>query len=65
MTFVVWEATDDRFLGRDVHTLEVWAEVAGAARRFAQQDIQNVGEYEPAWRIRQLVRGVRHNRMRT
>ena len=65
VTFAVWEATDDRFLRRDVHTLEVWAEDAGAARRIAQQDIQTAGEYDPAWRIRQVVRGVKRKRKRT
>lgn len=65
VTFAVWEATDDRFLRRDVFTLEVWAEDAGAARRIAQQDIQTHGEYDPAWRIRQVVRGVRRKRKRS
>ena len=59
------EATDDRFLRRDVQTLEVWAEDAGAARRIAQQDIQSAGEYDPAWRIRQVVRGGKRKRKRT
>ena len=65
VTFAVWEATDDRFLRRDVHTLTVWAEDAGAARRIAQQDIQAAGEYDPAWRIRQVVRGVKRKRKHT
>ena len=65
VTFAVWEATDDRFLRRDVHTLEVWAEDAGAARRIAQQDIQTAGDYDPAWRIRQVVRGVKRKRKRS
>jgi hypothetical protein len=64
VTFAVWEATDDRFLRRDVHTLEVWAEDAGAARRIAQQDIQTAAEYDPAWRIRQVVRGAERKRKR-
>ena len=65
VTFAVWEATDDRFLRRDVHTLAIWAEDAGAARRIAQQDIQTASDYEPAWRIRQVVRGVKRKRKRT
>lgn len=65
VTFAVWEATDDRFLRRDVHTLEVWAEDAGSARRIAQQDVQAASEYDPAWRIRQVIRGVKRKRKRT
>ena len=65
VTFAVWEATDDRFLRRDVHTFEVWAEDAGAARRIAQQDIQAAAEYDPSWRIRQVVRGAKRKRKRT
>jgi hypothetical protein len=64
VTFAVWEATDDRFVRRDVHTSEVWAEDAGAARRIAQQDIQATGNYDPAWRIRQVVRGPERRRKR-
>jgi hypothetical protein len=65
VTFAVWEATDDRFVRTDVHTLDVWAEDASAARRIAQQDIQAAAEYNPAWRIRQVVRGTRRRRQRT
>jgi hypothetical protein len=65
VTFAVWEAADDRFVRRDVHTLEVWAEDAGAARRIAQQDIQTAADYNPAWRIRQVVRGEMRRRKRT
>jgi hypothetical protein len=65
VTFAVWEATDDRFIRTDVHTLEVWAEDAGAARRIAQQDIQTAGDYTPSWRIRQVVRGAKRRRQRT
>ncbi len=65
VTFAIWEATDDRFLRKDVHTVEVWAEDAGAARRIAQQDIQATAEYNPAWRIRQVVRGAKRKRKRT
>jgi hypothetical protein len=65
VTFAVWEATDDRFLRRDVHSLDVWAEDAGAARRIAQQDIQAAAEYDPAWRIRQVVRRAKRRRKRS
>ena len=65
MTFAVWEATDDRFVRRDVHTLDVWAEDAAAARRIAQQDIQTADEYQPAWRIREVVRGGKRKRQRS
>lgn len=62
VTFAIWEATDDRFVRRDVHTLEVWACDAAAARRIAQQDIQQVGGYLPAWRVRQVVRQAKRRR---
>lgn len=52
VTFAVWEATDDRFVRRDVHRMDVWAEDATTARRIAQQDIQSIEGYAPAWRIR-------------
>lgn len=55
VTFAVWEATDDRFVRRDVHRLDVWAEDATNARRIAQQDIQLIGGYQPAWRIRAVA----------
>lgn len=64
VTFAVWEATDDRFVRRDVHTLDVWAEDAASARRIAQQDIQAVGDYQPAWRIREVARGGARRRQR-
>jgi hypothetical protein len=64
VTFAIWEATDDRFVRRDVMSLEVWAEDAGAARRIAQQDIQEIDSYDPAWRIRQVVRGTTRKRPR-
>lgn len=54
VTFAIWEATDDRFVRRDVHRLELWAEDATNARRIAQQDIQLIDGYEPAWRIREV-----------
>lgn len=65
VTFAVWEATDDRFVRRDVHSLEVWAEDAGAARRIAQQDAQAIPEYDPSWRIRQVARSVKRGRRRS
>lgn len=65
VTFAVWEATDDRFVRTDVHTLEVWAEDAGAARRIAQQDIQTAADYTPSWRIRQVARGTKRRRHHT
>lgn len=54
--FALWEATEDRFVRRDVHALSVWAADAQSARRLAQQEIQQVEGYEPAWRIRQVAR---------
>jgi hypothetical protein len=55
-TFARWESAEDRFVRRDVHHLDVWAADAGSARRLAQQEIQQVPGYEPAWRIRQVAR---------
>jgi len=55
-TFARWESGEDRFVRRDVHELEVWAADAASARRLAQQEIQQVPAYEPAWRIRQVAR---------
>lgn len=54
--FSLWEAREDRFVRRDVHTLEVWAADAQTARRLAQQEIRTVEGYQPAWRIRQVAR---------
>jgi len=65
VTFAVWEATDDRFVRHDVHTLDVWDEDAAAARRIAQQDIQLVEGYQPAWRVREVVRGEKRRRPRS
>jgi hypothetical protein len=56
VVFARWESTDDRFVRRDVHTLDVWAADATSARRMAQQQIQAVPGYEPAWRIRSVAR---------
>lgn len=64
VTFAVWEATDDRFVRRDIHTLEVWAEDAAAARRIGHQDIQLVEGYDPAWRVREVTRGPKRRRQR-
>ena len=65
VTFAVWEATDDRFVRRDIHTLEVWAEDAAAARRIGHQDIQLVDGYDPAWRVREVTRGPKRRRQRS
>lgn len=56
VVFAVWDAEDDRFVRRDVHELELWAADAQSARRQAQHDAQAVPGYEPAWRIREVVR---------
>jgi hypothetical protein len=56
VVFAEWEAEGDRFVRRDVHELEVWAADAATARRIAQQDIQEVPDYLPAWRIRRVRR---------
>jgi hypothetical protein len=55
-TFALWEDGQDRFVRRDMHVLEVWATDAQNARRLAQQEVQAVPGYEPAWRIRQVAR---------
>lgn len=54
--FSTWQDTDDRFVRRDMHTLEIWAADAQSARRMAQQEIRQVADYEPSWRIRKVVR---------
>jgi hypothetical protein len=54
--FALWQATDDRFVRRDMHALEIWAADAQSARRLAQQQIRAVKEYQPSWRIRQVIR---------
>jgi hypothetical protein len=59
VTFAVWESGAERFVRRDVHTLLVWAADAASARRLAQQEIQRVPGYLPAWRIRQVARAPR------
>lgn len=56
VTFALWESTGDRFVRHDVHTLEVWATDATCARRLAQQEIQQIQDYLPSWRIRSVVR---------
>ena len=52
VTFAVWEAEADRFVRHDVHEIEVWAADGTSARRMAQQEVQSVPDYRPAWRIR-------------
>ena len=64
VTFAVWEATDDRFERHDVLDLKIWAEDAGAARRIAQQDVQTIDGYDPAWRIRSVARSSGRRRSR-
>lgn len=56
VVFAVWEASDDRFVRRDVHELELWAADANSARRQAQHDAQAIDGYDPAWRVREVVR---------
>lgn len=56
VVFARWRSEGDRFVRRDVHTLDVWAADASSARRMAQQQIQVVPDYEPAWRIRRVAR---------
>lgn len=59
VVFSVWEPEAHRFVRRDVHELAVWAEDAASARRLAQQEIQRIPGYRPAWRIRRISRGGR------
>lgn len=54
--FSLWEDSDDRFVRRDMHALDVWAADAQSARRLAQQEVRGIEGYEPSWRIRQVVR---------
>jgi hypothetical protein len=54
--FALWQATEDRFVRRDMHALEVWAADAQSARRLAQQEVRAVDGYQPSWRIRQVMR---------
>lgn len=56
VVYAVWEAVDDFFERRDVHELEVWAADAQDARRLSHADIQDVPGYQPAWRVRHVVR---------
>lgn len=56
IVFAVWEAEAERFVRRDVHEIDIWAADSGSARRLAQQEIQAVAGYRPAWRIRQVIR---------
>jgi hypothetical protein len=59
VTFAVWEADGDGYERRDIHVHTVWAADATSARRLAQQEIQAVSGYRPAWRIRQVTRADR------
>jgi hypothetical protein len=54
--FALWQATEDRFVRRDMHALDVWAADAQSARRLAQQEVRAVDGYQPSWRIRQVLR---------
>jgi hypothetical protein len=55
VTFVAWEAHDDRFIRFDVHEHEAWASDATSARRFACEQVQAIAGYLPAWRIRTVA----------
>lgn len=55
VTFAVWESDEDRFVRRDVHTVELWACDAQSARRQAQVDVHAVAGFAPAWRIREVL----------
>jgi hypothetical protein len=65
VVFSVWEAQLDRFVRRDVHELDVWAEDAASARRLAQDEIQRVPGYRATWRIRRTARKDRGASART
>lgn len=56
VVFARWEPHEDHFERRDVHELELWAVDAASARRQAQHDVQANPDYEPAWRIRTIIR---------
>ena len=56
VVYAVWEAEGDFFERRDVHEFEVWAADAQDARRLSHVDIQEVPGYQPAWRVRHVVR---------
>ena len=55
-TFARWEDDDDRFVRVDVYHCDGWAADAQSARRLAPQEIRKVRDYEPAWRITEVVR---------
>lgn len=67
VSFAVWESEADRFVRRDVHLIEVWAADGTSARRMAQQEVQALPDYRPAWRIRAVSRvgGARGRRSQT
>jgi len=56
VVYAVWEPVDDFFERRDVHEFEVWAADAADARRLSHVEIQEVPGYQPAWRVRHVVR---------
>lgn len=56
ITFAVWESDDDRFVRRDVHTIELWAADAQSARRQAQVEVHSAPGHAPSWRIREVQR---------
>lgn len=56
VVYAVWQADGDFFTRRDIHALEVWAADAQDARRLSHMDIQDVDGYQPAWRVRHIVR---------
>ncbi len=59
VVYAIWEPEGDFFERRDVHEIEVWAADAQDARRLSQADVQDVAGYEPAWRVRTVVRAAR------
>ncbi len=59
VVYAIWEPEGDFFERRDVHEIEVWAADAQDARRLSKADVQDVTGYEPAWRVRTVVRAAR------
>ncbi len=56
VVYAIWEPAGDFFERRDVHEIEVWAADAQDARRLSQADVQDLTGYQPAWRVRTVVR---------
>lgn len=56
VVYAVWEAEGAFFERRDVHEIEVWAADAQDARHLSRFDIQDVDGFQPAWRVRHVVR---------